>query len=97
MCPFLRYYKSMWEEKGQFESIIYAGTPSTQGKKTKLLAQIENTLISLQRYYNQKFIDQLKQRSLDCILYHKNYEPLSRLKHKLPLTVSILTWNINGT
>lgn len=57
---------------------------------------IENTFISLQRYYNQKFIDQIKQLSLDIILYHKNYQPLIRLKHKLPFTVSVLTWNVNA-
>ncbi len=95
--PFLRYYRNLWDEKGEFESIIYSGSPSTKSKKSKLIDKILSTLISLQRYYNQKFIDQIKQLSLDIILYHKNYEPIFRLKHKLPFTVSIATWNVNAT
>jgi hypothetical protein len=39
----------------------------------------------------------MKQISLDSILYHKSYETLFRLKHKLPFTVSIATWNVNAT
>ena len=41
-------------------------------------------------------MDQLKQKSLDILLYHKNYLPLFRSKHKLPINVSILTWNVNA-
>ena len=56
-------------------------------------------MISLQRLYNQKFMDEIKQKSLDLILYHKNYRMDSVLKNKenIELHICIVTWNVNAT
>lgn len=53
--------------------MIYTGSRATSGKKNKFLDDLEDSFISLQRLYNQKFIDRIKQMSLDIILHHKNY------------------------
>jgi phosphatidylinositol-bisphosphatase len=53
----------------------------------------------LQRLYNQKFIDEIKQKSLDIILYHKYYRRDTMLKNKeiTELHISIASWNVNAT
>ena len=60
--------------------MIYAGSRATRGRKNKFLDDLEDSLVSLQRLYNQKFIDETKQRCLDIILYHRLYRLNSALK-----------------
>jgi hypothetical protein len=79
--------------------MIYTGSRATNGKKNKLLDDLSDSFISLQRLYNQKFIDRIKQKSLDIILHHKhyNFETLLKDKHKTPFNINILSWNVNAT
>lgn len=51
----------MWTIKADFESLIYTGTRSASGRKDKLLDEIDNSFVALQRLYNEKFIDRMKQ------------------------------------
>ena len=53
--------------------MIYTGSRATNGKKNKFLDSLEDSFIALQRLYNQKFIDEIKQKALDILLYHKHY------------------------
>lgn len=44
-------------------------------------------------------MDEIKQKSLDLILYHKNYRMDSVLKNKenIELHICVVTWNVNAT
>jgi hypothetical protein len=53
--------------------MIYTGSRAANGKKNKFLDDLSDSFISLQRLYNQKFIDESKQKALDVILYHQTY------------------------
>lgn len=55
--------------------------------------------MSLQRLYNQKFMDEIKQKSLDLILYHKHYrmESMLRNKQNVEFHICIVSWNVNAT
>jgi hypothetical protein len=92
-------FRNVWEEKADFESMIYSGSRATNGKKNKFLDSLEDSFIALQRLYNQKFIDEIKQKSLDILLYHKHYRMNSMLKNKqnTELHVCLVTWNVNAT
>jgi hypothetical protein len=79
--------------------MIYAGSRATNGKKNKFLDSLEDSFIALQRLYNQKFIDEIKQKSLDILLYHKHYRMNSVLRNKqnTELRICLVTWNVNST
>lgn len=92
-------FKRVWEEKADFESMIYSGSRAAHSQKNKFLDDISDSLISLQRLYNQKFMDEMKQKSLDLILYHKHYrmDTMLRSKQNLEFHICIITWNVNAT
>ena len=79
--------------------MIYTGSRATNGKKNKFLDSLEDSFIALQRLYNQKFIDEIKQKALDILLYHKHYRMTSVLKNKqnIEFNVCLVTWNVNAT
>lgn len=99
LSALLLNFRNLWQEKADFESMIYAGSRATNGKKNKFLDDLEDSFISLQRLYNQKFIDEIKQKSLDIILYHKYYRRDSMLRNKqsAQLHICIASWNVNAT
>lgn len=79
--------------------MIYTGSRATNGKKNKFLDDLSDSFISLQRLYNQKFIDEMKQKALDIILYHKHYRMNSMLRNKqnTEFQICIISWNVNAT
>lgn len=79
--------------------MIYSGSRATNGKKNKFLDDLEDSFISLQRLYNRKFLDEIKQKSLDTLLYHTHYRMNSMLKnkHNTEFHISVVTWNVNAT
>lgn len=62
--------------------MIYSGSRAANGKKNKFLDDLEDYFISLQRLYNQKFLDEIKQKALDILLYHTSYRMTYMLKIK---------------
>lgn len=78
--------------------MMYTGSRATNSKKNKFLDDLESSLISLQRLYNQKFIDRMKQKALDIILHHRNYrfETVLISGDKKSLQLAIVTWNVNA-
>ena len=92
-------FKAIWEEKADFESLIYTGSRAANSRGNTFLDNISDSFISLQRLYNQKFMDEMKQKSLDLILYHKHYrmDSILKNKHNLEFHVCVITWNVNAT
>jgi hypothetical protein len=68
-------------------------------RSNAFLDEIADSQMSLQRLYNQKFMDEIKQKSLDLILYHKHYrmESMLRNKQNVEFHICIVTWNVNAT
>lgn len=63
----IKNFKECWSEKADYESLIYAGTRAASGRKDKFLDELDNSFISIQRLYNEKFMDRLKQTAIDLI------------------------------
>jgi len=53
--------------KADYESLIYAGTRAASGLKNKFLDDLDSSFVSLQRLYNEKFMDRIKQTSIDLL------------------------------
>lgn len=71
------------------------------GRKDKFLDELDNSIISLKRLYNQKFIDRMKQAALDVILFNekkfqKDWSSTVHKKYTSPFRVSMITWNVNA-
>lgn len=79
--------------------MIYTGSRAATCRQNKFLDSLSDSLISLQRLYNQKFMDEMKQKSLDLILYHTHYRMNSilRSKQSIEFHICIITWNVNAT
>lgn len=100
MSSVIKNFKILWLGKADYESLIYAGTRAVSGLKNKFLDELDSSFVSLQRLYNEKFMDRIKQTSIDLL----HFDNKTRLKLKnghcqytSPFKVSILTWNVNAT
>ena len=98
--PLIRNFKMLWLDKADYQSLIYSGTRAVSGLKNKFLDDIDSSFVSLQRLYNEKFMDRIKQTSIDLL----HYDSKSQTKFKkgnnqysTPFKINILTWNVNAT
>jgi hypothetical protein len=100
MKPLIRNFKNLWLAKADYESLIYAGTRAVSGLKNKFLDDLDSSFVSLQRLYNEKFMDRIKQTAIDLIHYDSKFQSKlknSHCKYTSPFKISISTWNVNAT
>ena len=78
---------------------MYTGSRIINNAKNSFLDEISSSLINFQRMYNESFMDEMKQKSLDTILFHKHYRMDSMLRNKqnLEFHICVVTWNVNAT
>jgi hypothetical protein len=50
-------FKTIWEEKADYESLIYSGNRANNSRRNAFLDEVSDSLLSWQRLYNQKFMD----------------------------------------
>lgn len=48
----VKSFRGVWAGKADYESMIYTGTRAASGRKDKLLDEIDNSFVALQRLYN---------------------------------------------
>jgi hypothetical protein len=80
--------------------LIYVGTRAVSGLKNKFLDDLDSSFVSLQRLYNEKFMDRIKQTAIDLIHYDSKNRAKLRNGHSQyssPFKVTISTWNVNAT
>lgn len=65
--PIVKQFKTLWLGKADYESLIYSGTRAASGLKNKFLDDLDSSFVSLQRLYNEKFMDRIKQTSIDLL------------------------------
>ena len=70
----MKNYKLLWAIKADYESLIYTGTRAASGRKDKLLDEIDNSFVALQRLYNEKFMDRMKQTVIDTLHPRKKHK-----------------------
>lgn len=98
--PLIKHFKNLWLSKADYESLIYAGTRAASGLKNKFLDELDSSFVSLQRLYNEKFMDRIKQTSID-LLHNGGKTKIkyqsSHRRYTSPFKISILSWNVNAT
>ena len=97
----MKSFQEVWLEKADFESLIYSGSRAVTGRKDKFLDELDNSIISLKRLYNQKFIDRMKQAALDVILFNekkfqRDWSSTVHKKFTSPFRIATVTWNVNA-